>query len=80
MKLIVNQAYDNMGLQSTQTLGPILDGIMRNTPEGREFVRVAAAEGVRGAVARRDGPFKDYSQGPPEEQPRKRSRVGKTKK
>nr|MDJ0853525.1 enoyl-CoA hydratase-related protein [Myxococcota bacterium] len=39
MKLIVNQAYDNMGLQSTQTLGPILDGIMRNTPEGREFVR-----------------------------------------
>ncbi|MEL7029822.1 MAG: enoyl-CoA hydratase-related protein, partial [Pseudomonadota bacterium] len=31
MKLIVNQAYDNMGLQSTQTLGPILDGIMRNT-------------------------------------------------
>ncbi len=24
---------DNMGLQSTQTLGPILDGIMRNTPE-----------------------------------------------
>ena len=41
MKLIVNQAYDNMGLQSTQTLGPILDGIMRNTPEGREFVRFA---------------------------------------
>jgi enoyl-CoA hydratase len=26
MKLIVNQAYDNMGLASTQTLGPILDG------------------------------------------------------
>ena len=26
MKLIVNQAYDNQGLQSTQTLGPILDG------------------------------------------------------
>jgi enoyl-CoA hydratase len=74
MKLIVNQAYDNMGLQSTQTLGPILDGIMRNTPEGRAFVRVAAAEGVRGAVTRRDGPFADYSQGPPEQQPKKRSR------
>ena len=26
MKLIVHQAYDNMGLQSTQPLGPILDG------------------------------------------------------
>src|SRR3954454_15195438 len=27
MKLIVNQAYENMGLASTQTLGPILDGL-----------------------------------------------------
>jgi enoyl-CoA hydratase len=75
MKLIVNQAYDNMGLQSTQTLGPILDGIMRNTPEGRQFVRVAASEGVKGAVTKRDGPFQDYSQGTPEEQPRKRSQL-----
>jgi enoyl-CoA hydratase len=75
MKLIVNQAYDNMGLQGTQTLGPILDGIMRNTPEGREFVRVAASEGVKGAVTKRDGPFADYSQGAPEEKPRKRSQL-----
>jgi len=73
MKLIVNQAYDNMGLQSTQTLGPILDGIMRNTPEGRDFVRVAASEGVKAAVTRRDGPFADYSQAPRDQQPRKRS-------
>lgn len=77
MKLIVNQAYDNMGLQSTQTLGPILDGIMRNTPEGREFVRTARDEGVRGAIEKRDGPFGDYSQAPKEEQPRKRSELGK---
>ena len=76
MKLIVNQAYDNMGLQSTQTLGPILDGIMRNTPEGREFIQVAATEGVREVVTRRDGPFGDYSQGAPQEQPRKRSELG----
>ena len=73
MKLIVNQAYDNMGLQSTQTLGPILDGIMRNTPEGRDFVQEAASEGVRSAITRRDGPFGDYSQAPVEQQPRKRS-------
>ncbi len=76
MKLIVNQAYDNMGLQSTQTLGPILDGIMRNTPEGREFVRYAASEGVRAAVTRRDGPFDDYSQGPSQLQPRCKSELG----
>ena len=75
MKLIVNQAYDNMGLQSTQTLGPILDGIMRNTPEGRQFVRTAAKEGVRSAVEQRDGPFGDYSQAPPGDQPRRRSEL-----
>jgi enoyl-CoA hydratase len=75
MKLIVNQAYDNMGLQGTQTLGPILDGIMRNTPEGREFVKVARKEGVQGAIKRRDGPFGDYSQAPAAAQPRRRSRL-----
>jgi len=74
MKLIVNQAFDNMGLQGTQVLGPILDGIMRNTPEGRAFVRTAQHEGVQAAVAERDGPFGDYSQAPPEEKPKRRSR------
>jgi enoyl-CoA hydratase len=78
MKLTVNQAYDNMGLQSTQTLGPILDGAMRNTPEGREFVRISMEEGVKAAVIRRDGPFGDYSQGPPKDQPRKRSELDQT--
>ena len=76
MKLIVNQAYDNMGLQSTQTLGPILDGIMRNTPEGRDFVRVAGDQGVKAAVIQRDAPFQDYSQAPADQQPRKRSELG----
>ncbi len=75
MKLIVNQAYDNMGLQSTQILGPILDGAMRNTPEGRAFVRLAASRASGAAVAERDGPFGDYSQGRAEEQPRKRSKL-----
>jgi enoyl-CoA hydratase len=75
MKLIVNQVYDNMGLQSTQTLGPILDGIMRNTPDGRAFVRQARDEGVKAVVTERDAPFGDYSQGPAGDQPRKRSRL-----
>jgi enoyl-CoA hydratase len=69
MKLIVNQAYENMGLASTQALGPILDGLMRNTPEAKEFIELAEREGVGSVVARRDGPFGDYSQAPPEEQP-----------
>jgi len=69
MKLIVNQAYQNMGLQSTQLLGSILDGYMRNTPEALQFVEVAGTQGVAAAVAQRDGPFGDYSQAPPEGQP-----------
>jgi enoyl-CoA hydratase/carnithine racemase len=69
MKLIVNQAYDNMGLASTQLLGPVLDGLMRNTPDAKEFIELAEREGVRSAVTRRDGPFGDYSQARPEDQP-----------
>lgn len=69
MKLIVNQAYENMGLASTQTLGPILDGLMRNTPDAKEFIGLAESEGVGSVVARRDGPFGDYSQAPAEDQP-----------
>jgi enoyl-CoA hydratase len=69
MKLIVNQAYENMGLASTQTLGPILDGLMRNTAEAQRFVELAEREGVRAAITERDGPFADYSQAPPERRP-----------
>ncbi len=64
-KLIVNQAYENMGLASTQTLGGILDGLMRNTPDALQFIETASAEGVRTAIERRDGPWGDYSQAPP---------------
>ena len=68
-KLIVNQAYENMGLASTQTLGGILDGLMRNTPDALEFIDVAGNDGVRAAIERRDGPWGDYSQAPPERRP-----------
>ena len=64
MKLVVNHAYDNMGVGSTQVLGPILDGLMRNTPDARRWIDLAAAEGVGEAIAQRDGPFGDYSQAP----------------
>jgi enoyl-CoA hydratase len=69
MKLIVNHAWEQMGLSSTQTLGPILDGLMRNTPDALRFIGLAAREGVGAVIAERDGPFADYSQGPPDEQP-----------
>jgi enoyl-CoA hydratase len=69
MKLVVNHAYENMGLASTQTLGPILDGLMRNTPDAKRFIELAEREGVSAAVAARDALFADYSQAPPEEKP-----------
>jgi enoyl-CoA hydratase len=72
MKLVVNQAYENMGLASTQLLGPILDGYMRNTPQGRAFVETARTRGVGAAVKERDAPFADYSQAPPSRRPRKK--------
>jgi enoyl-CoA hydratase len=69
MKLVVNHAYENMGLASTQTLGPILDGLMRNTPEARAFIERAERDGVRALAGERDGPFGDYGQAPPERRP-----------
>ena len=69
MKLVVNQAYENMGLHNTQLLGTILDGYMRNTPEGLAFVKAAKEKGVATAIADRDGPFGDYSQAPPSGKP-----------
>jgi enoyl-CoA hydratase len=69
MKLCVNHAYENMGLAASQTLGPILDGLMRNTPDALVFIDKAERDGVRAVVADRDGAFGDYSQAPPELRP-----------
>ncbi|MHB8694949.1 MAG: crotonase/enoyl-CoA hydratase family protein [Solirubrobacteraceae bacterium] len=69
MKLVVNRAYEHMGLQATQTLGPILDGLMRNTPDALRFIEAAARDGVGAVVEARDGGFGDYSQAPPEMRP-----------
>ena len=68
-KTIVNQAYENMGLASTQNLGGILDGLMRNTPDAVEFIATAANDGVRAAIELRDGPWGDYSQAPEDRRP-----------
>jgi enoyl-CoA hydratase len=69
MKLVVNQAYEHMGLHATQALGPILDGLMRNTPDALRFIEQAASAGVGSAVRQRDQPFGDYSAADPENRP-----------
>lgn len=68
-KLVVNQAYENMGLATTQTLGGILDGLMRNTPDALAFIEKAQSKGVRAAIEQRDGPWGDYSQAPADKRP-----------
>jgi enoyl-CoA hydratase len=61
MKLLVNQAFEQMGLHTTQLIGTLLDGSARHTPEGTEFTRLAMSD-VGRAVAERDAPFGDYGQ------------------
>ena len=53
-KLMINQAYDNMGLQGTQLLATLFDGITRHSPEGRWFQEFASRHGFHEAVRWRD--------------------------
>jgi len=59
MKLLVNQTIYAQGLQATQILGTVFDGIARHTPEGYAFQQRAAQAGFKAAVLERDGPFGD---------------------
>ena len=54
-KLVINQAYENMGLATTQVLATLCDGIARHTPEGLWFKQRAEAVGFKQAVQERDG-------------------------
>src|SRR3954463_4004288 len=49
-KLMINQALDNMGLQGTQLLATLFDGIARHTPEGYWFKQLAEQGGSHAAV------------------------------
>ncbi len=73
-KLMINQAYDNMGLAGTQILATLFDGITRHSPEGRWFGDFARQQGFHAAVAYRDsgqeipdggGPLPDAPPPPP---------------
>jgi len=53
-KLMINQAYDNMGLASTQMIATVFDGITRHNPEGVWFRAQAEKHGFHSAVEWRD--------------------------
>ncbi len=53
-KLMINQAYENMGLANTQMFATLFDGMTRHSPEGAWFKRRAESVGFKQAVAERD--------------------------
>jgi enoyl-CoA hydratase len=53
-KMVVNQVMLTMGLEQTQTLATLFDGITRHNPEGLWFRRYAQEAGFKAAVAWRD--------------------------
>jgi enoyl-CoA hydratase len=55
-KMMINQAYANMGLETTQMIATLFDGIARHTPEGVGFKARAEALGFKQAVKERDNP------------------------
>ncbi len=60
MKLLINQTVQAAGLQPTQIIGTIFDGITRHTKEGYAFQQRAAEVGFKKAVQERDEPYGDF--------------------
>ncbi len=65
-KLMINQALENMGLQSTQMMATLFDGITRHSPEGVWFKEQAEISGFKEAVRKRDsgGPIAEGASRP----------------
>jgi enoyl-CoA hydratase len=53
-KLMINQAFENMGLANTQMIATLFDGITRHNPEGLWFRRHAQLNGFKETVRWRD--------------------------
>jgi enoyl-CoA hydratase len=63
-KMLINQAYENMGLRTTQMFGTLFDGITRHTEEALRWRESFNDIGFRETIRRRDGPFADYGERP----------------
>ena len=63
-KLLINQAFENMGLRTSQLLGTLFDGVTRHTEEAYQWVESLSEKGFRQVIAERDEPFGDYGARP----------------
>ena len=61
-KLLINQAFENMGLRTTQLLGTFFDGVTRHTEEAYRWVEAFEERGFREVIRERDAPWKDYGE------------------
>jgi enoyl-CoA hydratase len=61
-KMLINQAFENMGLRTTQMLGTFFDGVTRHTEDAYRWRESFGEIGFRETVRRRDGPFEDYGE------------------
>ena len=60
-KLVINQAIDAMGLNNTQMIATVFDGITRHSPEGINFKERAEKIGWKEAVRERDEGMFDWT-------------------
>jgi len=63
-KMLINQAFENMGLRTSQMMGTFFDGVTRHTEEALQWAEDLQERGVRDVVADRDRPWQDYGQRP----------------
>lgn len=63
-KLLINQAYENMGLRTTQLLGTLFDGVTRHTEEAYQWIESFQDKGFREVIRERDQPWQDYGEHP----------------
>lgn len=63
-KLLVNQAFENMGLRTSQLLGTFFDGVTRHTEEAYRWVEDFETKGFRQVIRERDDPWGDYGSRP----------------
>ncbi|MDB2391394.1 crotonase/enoyl-CoA hydratase family protein [Acidimicrobiaceae bacterium] len=63
-KMLINQAFENMGLRTSQMMGTFFDGVTRHTEEALLWAEDLEERGVRDVVADRDRPWQDYGQRP----------------
>lgn len=61
-KLLINQAFENMGLRTTQMFGTFFDGVTRHTEEAYRWTESFGEIGFRRTITNRDAPFADYGE------------------